>query len=171
MKNIIISFFLSIFYVGIQAQEISGSVTLNGKTKAELSLESNSAVQLFKEFKEGKYKLGFEFEAFGLPQNIYGEKIVFFNFRTIVKKDGKVIKETIREAPLPYFPGDMFLAAESFDFIPVLASIDQMAGSEEGYGTMPEGNYQIQLIAKPVGFKGTINPLNIYFVLRRRPTR
>lgn len=83
-----------------------------------------------------------------------------------------MIKEVKCDQLIPYFPGDMYVAPESFNFIPVLASIDSASLEEEAYyGTMPEGKYQIQLIAKPVGFKGAVNPLNIYFALRKRPTR
>ena len=39
--------------LSLQAQYVEGQLTLNGKTKTELKLESNSAVQLFKEFKTG----------------------------------------------------------------------------------------------------------------------
>ena len=59
------------------AQSVKGKLSLNGKSETTLKLETNSVVQLFKEFKTGKYKLQFSFDGDDLPTNIYNEKIVF----------------------------------------------------------------------------------------------
>ncbi|MEM9868587.1 MAG: hypothetical protein AAF765_12920, partial [Bacteroidota bacterium] len=101
---------LSCVIIG-NAQSVEGELTLNGKTKTELKLESNSAVQLFKEFKTGKYQLKFNFSGRDLVKNVYKEEIVFFNFKTVVRKDGKLVKNVVRKVPLAYFPGDMGIPA------------------------------------------------------------
>lgn len=154
----------------INAQAVAGSITLNGKHKTELKLETNSAVQLFKEFKTEKYQLGFSFKADDVKPNMYGETIIFFDFITEVRKDGKLIERIVRSKPIPYFPGEMLVGAESFDFIGVLASIDSNE-KPDFIGTMPAGKYQISLMAVPKGVTGEIEPLEMYFMLRKRPTR
>ncbi|WP_422860560.1 hypothetical protein ACOKFD_06905 [Flagellimonas sp. S174] len=176
MKTIQKTIFLAVFVLGahgsIQAQSVDGALTLNGKSKVQLELETNSVTALFKDFKAKKYEMYFQFEADEIPENSYGETLVFFDFITQVKKDGKVMKEVKREAPFNYFAGDMFLAPETFDFIPILS---ELAGNDvknpKHSGILPEGEYRIALQAVPKGCKGAIDPLDIYFVLRRRPTR
>lgn len=111
MKNTYITLIVLFATLLINAQEVNGALTLNGKSKTELKLETNSAVQLFKDFKTGKYKLKFSFDGNKLPTNVYKEEIVFFEFITSVKKDGKLVKNVIRKQPIPYFPGDMFIPA------------------------------------------------------------
>ena len=174
MKKLITIVLLSTI-LSMHAQSVEGKITLNGKSKTELKLENNSAVQLFKEFKTGKYQLRFSFDGKGLPTNIYKETIVFFEFITTVKRDGKLVKNVVRKQPIPYFPGEMFLPAEAFDFIGTLVNVDEDEEPadqmlKKGFqGTIPEGNYTVQLIVKPVGFKGEIKPLEFSFILRKRP--
>ncbi|MFP2997834.1 hypothetical protein ABN763_18115 [Spongiivirga sp. MCCC 1A20706] len=152
------------------AQEATGQLLINGKSKFEIQAETNSAVQLFKEFKTGKYQLGFNFKADDVKPNMYGETIIFFDFVTEVRKDGKLVERIVRSKPIPYFPGEMLVGAESFDFIGVLAGIDSNE-KPDFIGTMPAGKYQISLMAVPKGVSGEIEPLEVYFILRRRPTR
>lgn len=176
MKNSILLLFV-FSMLTINAQNVEGKLSLNGKSKTELKLETNSVVQLFKEFKTGKYQIKFNYKASKVPQNIYKETIVFFNFITTIKKDGEVVKNVSRKQPIPFFPGDMNIPAEAFDFIGELANsledeepADQMI--KKGFqGTMPEGSYTVQLMVKPVGFKGGIAPLEFSFILRKRPGR
>ncbi|MBL85096.1 MAG: hypothetical protein CMO82_00345 [Winogradskyella sp.] len=153
------------------AQSVKGKLSLNGKSETTLKLETNSVVQLFKEFKTGKYKLQFSFDGDDLPTNIYNEKIVFFEFITTIKKDGELVKSITRKQPIPYFPGDMGIPAEAFDFVGLLAEDPQEEEELNMIGTMPEGNYQIELAIKPIGLKGEIKPLTINFILRKRPGR
>ncbi|MGC6431975.1 MAG: hypothetical protein ACON5F_13095 [Jejuia sp.] len=173
MKTTFITLIL-IFTISLTfAQEVKGALTLNGKSKSELKLETNSAVQLFKDFKTGKYKLKFSFDGDKLPTNVYKEDIVFFEFMTSVKKDGKLVKNVIRKQPIPYFPGDMGIPAEAFDFVGLLASnpMEDEDPADQMIGTIPEGSYEVQLSVKPVGFKGNVNPVSFYFKLRTRPGR
>ncbi len=157
-----------LFVFCANAQKVEGKLTINGKSNSSLTLETNSAVQLFKEFKLQEYKLGFSFDANRVTPNIYNETVVYFEFITQVRKDGKLIKEVKRAQPFPYFPGDMYLAPESFDFIPILASID---AEGELAGTLPQGKYNITLAVKPINAEGAIQKVGFDFVLRRRPTR
>ncbi|NRB59885.1 MAG: hypothetical protein HRU50_08135 [Winogradskyella sp.] len=160
-------------FVTLNAQSVSGKLTLNEKSETTLKLKTNSAVQLFKDFKTGKYQLQFSFDGEDLPTNVYNEKIVFFEFITTIKKDGELVKNVIRKQPIPYFPGDMGIPAEAFDFVGLLASnpIEDEDPSEQMIGTMPEGKYQIELAIKPIGLEGEIESLTINFILRKRPGR
>lgn len=161
--------------LSLHAQSVEGQLTLNGKTKTELKLESNSAVQLFKEFKTGKYQLKFNFKGKDLAKNVYKEEIVFFNFKTIVKRDGKLMKNVVRKVPLAYFPGDMGIPAEAFDFVGLLASDpeeEEIQMLKDGtIGLMFPGEYSIELHAEPLGAKGEITPVIFNFILRKKPGR
>lgn len=160
LKTLLLLIALSSF---CNAQSVSGKLTLNGKSKTELKLETNSAVQLFKEFKTGKHQLKFNFDGKELPTNIYKEKIVFFEFITRVKRDGELVKNLVRKQPIPYFPGEMFIPAEAFDFVGVLAS---MSKEKSQIGIIPKGKYTVQLVTKPIGFKGEVAPLEFSFSAR-----
>jgi hypothetical protein len=165
-----IAFMLILASIGlVNAQSIDGELLLNGKKSALIELETNSVTDLFKAFKTREHELSFRFKSNDTPKYLYGESIVFFDFITQVKKDGKLIKEVRRDQPFPYFPGDMFLAPECFDFIPVLASIEKEEGPLRG--TLPAGKYSVILKAVPRDAKGSIETLEIYFALRKRPTR
>lgn len=171
-KSILILLLICAF--SLNAQQIEGKLSLNGKSKTEIKLETNSAVQLFKEFKTGKYNLKFNYNSKEVPPNIYKESVVFFEFITVVKKDGELVKNIVRKQPIPYFPGDMDLPAEAFDFIGVLAFLDgkkaQTNYLEKGYqGTLPAGEYNVQLMIRPIGVKGEIAPVEFNFTLRKRP--
>lgn len=152
------------------AQEINGQLNINGKSKVNLELTNHSAVQLFKEFLSGRYKTQFSFKASDVPKNKYDETVVHFEFITTVKKDGKLVKNVIRKQPIPYFPGDIAISgAESFDFISILSTmnskgvIDPEVIKSGKYGVMPAGLYEVQLMVRPVGFKGEISPVNLMF--------
>ncbi|PQJ14735.1 hypothetical protein [Aureicoccus marinus] len=190
---------LGIAALQINAQTVEGKLTLNGKSKTTLELESNSAVELFKAFKEKKYQLRFVYEADNV-EGLYAKNkekmVIFFNVVTTVKRDGKLVKNVIRKQPIPYFPGDMFLPAEAFDFVSVLSMVSQnekdtnsflpafneqldgMEGEKEMQilkegmpGYMQPGSYTIELSMQPVGYKGRINPVVFNFILRKRPGR
>lgn len=172
MKLLLSTIFSLTLFVSLQAQSVQGKLTLNGKSETKLDLKTNSAVQLFKEFKTGKYRLKFNFKSKDIPQNIHKETIVFFEFVTIIKKDGELVKNVVRKQPIPYFPGDMDLPAEAFDFISSLAFNDDEAQAtviKKGlYGIMDKGSYTVQLIVKPVQFNGEVAPLEFSFTVSER---
>ena len=171
MKTLITFIIISLVFTA-NAQTVSGQLSLNGKSEITLKLETNSVVQLFKDFKKGKYKLKLSFDGEDLPINIYKEKIVFFEFITTIKKEGKLVKNIIRKQPMLLFPGE-YIPVEAFDFIGALAitSWDDMEKKPDFLGVMSEGKYQIQLSIKPIDIKGEIEPVSFNFVLRKRPGR
>ncbi|NQZ42984.1 MAG: hypothetical protein HRT65_01650 [Flavobacteriaceae bacterium] len=165
---------LLISCISAQAQYVEGKLTLNGKSKTSLELDSNSAVRLFKEFNSGKYRLQLSFDEKDLVKNLNKEAIIFFNFRTVVKKDGKLVKNVIRKYPIPYFPGEYSIPAEAFDFVGLLASDPQeeevLQMMKEGtHGLIQAGEYSIELTVLPIGIKGKIAPVTFNFYGRKRP--
>lgn len=165
-KNLILVL-LCVVSLYTYSQSVEGQLTLNGKSQTNVELKSSSAVQLFKEFKTGKHQLGFSFKGSNLKQNANKEEVVFFEFITIVKKDNQLLKKHLRKQPIPYFPGEMNVPAEAFDFISILANTNQLEMSQlmkkDQIGLMPSGTYQVELIVKPVGVKGSIKPLIFEF--------
>lgn len=168
----LLALFISV--VTLNAQNLEGELTINGKSNTEINLETNSAVQLFKAFKTGKYQLQFNFDANDIPKNIYGETIVLFEFKTEIYKDGKLVKNLSRKQPIPYFPGEMQLPAEAFDFAGLLVfqSWDDMKRKEGSFGVMPKGKYSVKLYATPKGFSGEIRPVEFEFnILKNQITK
>ncbi|GAB5564711.1 MAG: hypothetical protein Wins2KO_17740 [Winogradskyella sp.] len=155
-------------FVTLNAQSVNGKLTLNEKSETKLKLKTNSAVELFKEFKTGKYQLKFSFDGENLPKNVYNEKIVFFEFITTIKKDGELVKNVIRKQPMPYFPGEYVIPAEAFDFVSLLANnpMEDEDPADQMIGVIPEGNYQVELAIRPLGIEGKIKSVNIML----RPT-
>ncbi|MEM6687737.1 MAG: hypothetical protein AAF617_18315 [Bacteroidota bacterium] len=151
----------------INAQSVKGKLLLNKKSEAGIELTSSSAVQLFKEFKTGKYQLQFMYDGEGLSKNKHEEEVVFFSFATVVKKDGKIIQKMMRQQPIPYFPGDMLLPAEAFDFIGILASSnDTKSSKSRNTGIMSAGRYTVELSVAPLGVRGNIEPVVFDFVVK-----
>ncbi|CAL2091155.1 hypothetical protein [Tenacibaculum sp. 190524A05c] len=170
--NILIVLLVFLISIQLKAQEINGGLLLNNNKEIMLSLESKSAVDLFKQFKVNTYKIGFNFKADGLKKNEEGEFVVFFDFMTVVKKDGRTIRKVRRHIPMPYFPGEMFLPAEAFDFIGVLSvtSWDDMEKRtfvpQQKSGILKSGKYEVQLSAIPRDVKGKIDPVTFGFVVK-----
>ncbi|MBK0382584.1 hypothetical protein I5M32_06375 [Pedobacter sp. SD-b] len=118
-------------------------------------MESANVVNLYAAFRENKYPILFNFKVADVPLNTDKKEVVMVQFFTTVKKDGKVIG-TIERSPIPFFPGDMFLPVETFDFIAILSNIkDNSLGK---ISEVPKGNYQVSLEAVASGIKGKITP-------------
>jgi len=130
-----------------------GNLTVNGKSKLSITLENPYVVNLFKDFKMGKYKFNFAFGA-DYPKEKDRPEFSFFTFKTTVKYNGKIIK-TLERKPMTYIPGgDMFLAPETFDFIYILSTIKQDGlTNTSNTGALPSGNYQIILEAIDTAYK------------------
>lgn len=136
------------------AQYVQGEIKVKELSKLEISLKSNKAVNLFADFRENKYPIQFSFTGNSLPLNSDKKAVVSFVFSTTLKKDGKIIA-TNKRSPMPFFPGDMFMPVETFDFISMLSYLKE--NSDTIVSEIPKGNYEIILEAKPVGVKGEIS--------------
>lgn len=158
MKNAILVLVL-IFGIKTQAQLIQGELKIDNASKSELRLKNNKAVNLYASFRENKHKINFVFTGSDIPLNSEKQEVVQFVFTTIIKKDGKTIS-SMKRAPIPFFPGDMLMPVETFDFISMLSNLQ--TNSNEIVSEIPSGNYEIILEAKAVGVKGTIAPIRMF---------
>ncbi|MVO10173.1 hypothetical protein GOQ30_13455 [Flavobacterium sp. TP390] len=161
MKNTILILLL-IFGIKSQAQLVQGEIKINNQSKAELTIKSNKAVNLYADFRENKYKINFVFTGTDIQLNTDKKEVVQFVFNTTIKRDGKVIA-SMKRAPIPFFPGDMLMPVETFDFISMLANLQ--TNSNETISEMPKGNYEITIEAKALGIKGEIAPARFFINL------
>lgn len=157
MRNL---FLVSLIFIsGISnAQLIQGNISVKGQSKVELSPRSGKAVNLYADFRENSYPIHFSFTGTDIPLNDEKKEVVQFVFSTTVRKDGKVVG-SFKRNPIPFFPGDMFMPVETFDFISVLSNLQ--TNDHENVSEMPSGNYEVILEAKAVGIKGDIKPVRL----------
>lgn len=142
-----------------QAQLVQGEVKINEQAKAEITLKSNRIVNLYADFREKKHQINFVFTGIDIPLNADKKEVVQFVFNTTVKREGKVLGN-IKRSPMPFFPGDMLMPVETFDFISILSNL-QTNGNDK-VSEIPKGNYEIILEAKPLGVKGEIQSARIF---------
>lgn len=138
----------------VYSQKLSGRISVTGFSNGG-TIKEQTPVQLFKSFKENKYKIGFSFKGSGLGK----DDIVLFDMKTTVKKNGKVIGTSTRPG-WPWIPGDMFMPAEAFDFIPMLQKdASRTTGSKMNKMT---GSYEIILemkVSAGQDISGSISPV------------
>ncbi|WP_276977930.1 hypothetical protein [Flavobacterium filum] len=158
MKKISLLLFVIVQFSGF-AQLVQGEIKVKEQSKIELQARNNLAVNLYADFRENKYPIQFSFTGNAIPLNSDKKMVVQFVFSTTVKKDGKVVG-TIKRNPIPYFPGDMFMPVETFDFISILSNLQ--LNTEETVSEIPKGNYEIILEAKPVNVKGEITSARLF---------
>lgn len=153
MKKVINTVFFFLFVTTVTAQSIKGALLINEQSKAEIQLPSNKIVNLYADFRQGKHQLLFKFEGNSLPLNSEKQEVVSIVFFTTIKKDGKVVANSKR-APIPFFPGDMFMPVETFDFISLLSNLQ--TNTSANVSAIEPGNYEIVLEARPLLAKGEI---------------
>ena len=153
MKKIVHTVFFFLFVTTITAQSVKGALLINEQPKAEIQLTSNKIVNLYADFRQGKHQLLFKLEGNSLPVNNEKQEVVSIVFTTTIKKDGKVIASNKR-APIPFFPGDMFMPVETFDFVSLLSNMQTNTAST--VSAIDPGTYEITLEAKPMLVKGEI---------------
>ncbi|KIX21559.1 hypothetical protein SY27_07620 [Flavobacterium sp. 316] len=161
MKKTILILLL-VFAIKSQAQLVQGELKINNQAKVELIIKGNKAVNLYADFRENKYKINFIFTGTDIPLNSDKKEVVQFVFNTTIKKDGKVLG-SMKRTPIPFFPGDMLMPVETFDFISMLANLQ--TNSNEKVSEIQSGNYEIILEAKGLGVKGEITPARFFIKL------
>jgi hypothetical protein len=94
MKKITVLFaIIMAFSLGeISAQTVDGKVSISGFPTGS-TLTEGTVVDLFKSFRDGKYKINFSFKA----ENVNRRGVVLFDMKTTVKFDGKTILQSSRE--------------------------------------------------------------------------
>lgn len=158
MKNTILFLFL-VFAIKTEAQLVQGELKINNQSKAEITIKGNKAVNLYADFRENKHKINFIFTGTDIPLNSNKKEVVQFVFNTIIKKEGKILG-SMKRAPIPFFPGDMLMPVETFDFISMLSNLQ--TNSNEMVSEIPSGNYEIVIEAKVLGIKGEIAPVRFF---------
>lgn len=158
MKKIILILLL-VFGIQSQAQLVQGELKIDNQSKAELTIKGNKAVNLYADFRENKHKINFVFTGTDIPLNVDKKEVVQFVFNTTIKKDGKVIG-SMKRAPIPFFPGDMLMPVETFDFISMLSNLQ--TNGNETVSEIPSGHYEITIEAKALGVKGEITPVRFF---------
>lgn len=100
MKILKITFILSLvlFSSDFSAQSVNGQVSLSGFPKSA-SLEEITGVDLFKSFKQDKYKINFSYKA----ENVNKRGVVLFDIKTTIKRNGKTIHQSTRNGR-PWLP-------------------------------------------------------------------
>lgn len=151
MKSLKMLLIAVIFMVATQAvhaqKEVMGMQDIKCTMKVENAPKQvKNVLDLFVGFREGKHQIIFTLEG----------KTTEIVFETTVKKDGKVIG-TGKRQPMPYFPGDMYIAPEAFDFISLLPYSTK--GDE--FGKLENGTYEIELNAKPA--EGKVKTQSVIF--------
>lgn len=158
MKKI---FFITIvlFAIKTQAQLVQGELKIKEQSKVELELKGNKIVNLYAAFRENNYPIHFVFTGIDIPLNSDKKEVVQFVFSSTIKRDGKIVGNTKR-TPIPFFPGDMLMPVETFDFISMLSNLQ--TNPNDKISEIPKGNYEITLEAKALGTKGTISSLRLF---------
>ena len=137
-------------------QTLSGSMQLSG-FKSGASFSKMAPVDLFAQFKANKFSLGFSFKTGTTGY-------VLFDMKTTVKHKGVVIGSSTRPG-WPWLPGDTFMPAEAFDFVPLLQK--HMARTTPTGTYLPAGEYEIILHMVPSSgqdVKGSIMPVTMKFI-------
>lgn len=163
MKSIFYTLvFILLLSLQAHAQLVQGFIKINEQSKVELNVPNGKAVNLYADFRGNKYPIVFSFTCVDVPLNEDKKEVVQFVFVTTLKRDGKLIA-TSKRSPIPFFPGDMFMPSETFDFISILANL--ASNSPEQVSQIPKGDYEIKVEAIAQGVKGKIQPAVFFLKL------
>lgn len=159
MTKKIIIIAMIFFAIKTQAQLVQGDLKCKEQSKIELEIKGNKAVNLYAAFRDNNYPIHFIFTGIDIPVNTEKKEVVQFVFSTTIKKDGKLLGN-MKRTPMPFFPGDMFMPIETFDFISMLSNLQTNANDK--VSEIPSGSYEIILEAKSLGIKGEISPIRMF---------
>lgn len=129
LKTTVLVVFILISVKTSNAQNAQGYISI--EEPPPIMLEKGNMVDLFAAFREKPGSLVFQLES--------NEQVVPVSFQTIVKRNGEPIGKSTRK-PMPYFPGEMVMCPESFDFISLLYH------EADEKGILPKGKYQVGII-------------------------
>ncbi|WP_144607155.1 hypothetical protein [Algoriphagus algorifonticola] len=158
---LIIAFLLGSY--SLSAQSLEGRIRVEGFSSGQV-LKEAVPVDLFKSFKENKYKIMFSYKA----DQVGKRGIVLFDMKTTLIKDGKTIHHSSR-GNWPWLPGDTYVPIEAFDLIPALQNeVYEMPVPRLDWpkldSNLPKGKYTVRLEMVPVGeIRGSISPAEFSF--------
>jgi len=161
MRTTLLVMFITFFTFSItHAQTVEGGLKISGIPR-DGKISEAVPVDIFKSFKENKYKISFSYKA----NKDSNRGIVLFDMKTTLKKDGKTISTTTRKN-WPWLPGDMYVPIEAFDLIPSLQSVASGISRSSLSSPLPKGKYEVVLEMKPAGnASGSIKPVNFNFII------
>jgi hypothetical protein len=161
MKTKIFAVTVLLFTLGtaLHAQSGKGAITIGGRNEWKVEMTSNSVVDLYAQFRGKDMPILFNFDATGILKSTTGKAYAPVRFTTTVRYNGKVIGSKKTDAT-PFFPGDMWMPVENFEFVPILFNTLGKGQSDE----LPKGQYEINLQAESQGIR--INPGKIVFEVR-----
>jgi hypothetical protein len=152
------------FSIGeISAQTVDGKVAISGFPTGS-TLKEITVVDLFKSFRDGKYKINFSYKA----DNVNRRGVVLFDMKTTVKLDGKTILQSTRDG-WPWLPGDLYVPIEAFDLIPGIQKVGIMPipklAPDQMDSPLPKGKYEVtlEMVSSSEAVKGRIQPLTFSF--------
>ena len=117
MKKQLVLIALLLGSYSLVAQSLEGRIRVEGFRSGQVLRES-VPVDLFKSFKQDKYKIQFSYKA----DQVGKRGIVLFDMKTTLIKDGKTIHQSSRKN-WPWLPGDMYVPVEAFDLISALQKV------------------------------------------------
>jgi hypothetical protein len=182
--SILFAILISFSLGEISAQKIDGMLSISGFPNGR-TLKEATAVDLFKSFRDGTYKINCSYKA----DNVGKRGLVIFDMKTTVKHNGKVISESTRSnwpwIPVPPrdAPVEGFVPIESFDLISALQKFtfdvpsanvrdikrgDTKLNSTEIDLPLPKGKYEVilqMIVLKPGDDLGSISPARFSFVV------
>ncbi|WP_297334934.1 hypothetical protein [Algoriphagus sp.] len=163
MKKHVLIFAMLFGSYSLSAQSLEGRIRIEGFSNGQV-LKETVPVDLFKSFKENKYKILFSYNA----DQVGKRGIVLFDMKTTLIKDGKTIHHSSR-GNWPWLPGDMYVPIEAFDLIPALQSeVYEMPVPRLDWpkldSNLPKGKYTVRLEMVPVGeIRGSVSPVEFSF--------
>lgn len=165
MKKIafLFAFIMAFSLSEISAQTVDGKVSISG-FPSNSTLSEATVVELFKSFRDGKYKINFSYKA----ENVNRRGVVLFDMKTTVKFDGKIILQSTRGG-WPWLPGDLFVPVEAFDLIPGIQKVGVMPipklTPDQMDSPLLKGKYEVtlEMISSSEAVKGSIQPLTFTF--------
>ncbi|HNQ81993.1 MAG TPA: hypothetical protein PKM34_00020 [Bacteroidales bacterium] len=161
--SVLFAFLAAFFLTEVSAQTVDGKVTISGFPKGS-TLNEATVVDLFKSFRDGKYKINFSYKA----DNVNRRGVVLFDMKTTVKLDGKIILQSTRGG-WPWLPGDMYVPIEAFDLIPGIQKAGIMPTPkltpDQMDSPLLKGKYEItlEMVSSSEAVKGRIQPLTFSF--------
>lgn len=153
----------------LQAQEAKGKITVGGKSNYRIEQQKESVVHHYADFRTGKHPVVFSLSSKGYALTSDKKEVVLVSFETIVQADGKQISRS-KGKPIPYFPGEMGMPVETFDFIPVIFDHQNGRGTKDDKGFLRRTKnkpvtYEIEIRAETLNGKGNIAPAMIVWII------
>jgi hypothetical protein len=169
MKLLLLIIATAFLSISAQGQQASGNLLVNGKSRW-VSEKQLSVVHHFADFKTGKHQILFNLKTSEYPKLSDGKEVALVAFEPIVKLKGREISRS-KSSPLPFFPGEMNIPVETFDFIsPIFLHQNglgkKMRQSPELILKQPfSARYEIEIRVELLTGEGKIEPAFLVIII------